>query len=440
MSNDLSVPISVDEKDQPSEVDLSPPMPSSAKPRLVGRRAIAVSFSEYPQDPRPRRAAEALAREGMHVEVICFKDRDDDAFKESFNGVEITRIPIRRRRGGKLTYLYQYGAFILASGVILAARALRRRYDLVHVHNMPDFLVFSAIVPRLLGARVILDLHDPMPELMMAIFRLQDHSLSVRLLTRLEKWSVRFSDAVVTVSETFRKIFSSRGCPPEKITVVMNAPDETIFEYRAAVREEVVRREATKPFILMYHGSLVERHGLDLAVQALAEVRKSIPLAELRVYGQSTPFLERVMEFVRRSDLAQVVHYLGPKKLEEIAEAIRECDLGVIPNQRSTFTELNTPTRIFEYLSQGKPVIAPRSQGILDYFDEQELAFFTLGDAEDLAAKIRQVYFHPEETADMVERGQAVYRAHMWSQERERLIRVVSGLMPEEKSVVRRRM
>ena len=55
---------------------------------------------------------------------------------------------------------------------------------------MPDVLVFSAIVPKLLGAKVVLDLHDPMPELMQTIFKLPEESFSVVVLKRLEKWSI----------------------------------------------------------------------------------------------------------------------------------------------------------------------------------------------------------------------------------------------------------
>ncbi len=104
----------------------------------------------------------------------------------------------------------------MLSGAILAGRALKRRYDLVHVHNMPDVLVFSALVPKLLGAKVILDLHDPMPELMMTIFGLRENSRSVRLLKILEKWSLGCADAVLTVNEACKKIFSARSCPAGK--------------------------------------------------------------------------------------------------------------------------------------------------------------------------------------------------------------------------------
>lgn len=180
---------------------------------------------------------------------------------------------------------------------------------------------------------------------------------------------------------------------------------------------------------MMYHGSLVERNGLDLAVDALARVRASVPSAELRIYGEATPFLDRVMDSVREKRLHEAVQYLGPKPLEQIVEAIEECDLGIVPNQRSTFTELNTPVRIFEYLALGKPVIAPRAAGVTDYFNEGSLIFFELGNAEDLARKIVYAFSHPAEVIEIVRRGQEVLREHQWTTERLRLMGLVSGLL-----------
>jgi glycosyltransferase involved in cell wall biosynthesis len=397
--------------------------------RLAGKRVVAVVYSSYPSDPRPRRAAEALAKEGASVEVICLKETDAESRHEVFGEVSVTRVPLRRHRGGKLSYILQYGSFILLSGSILANRAWKRRYDLVHIHNMPDVLVFSALVPKILGAKVILDFHDPMPELMVTIFGLPEKSAPVWLLKKLEKWSIGFADAALTANEAFRKIFSARSCPSGKLTVIMNSPDEEIFQDRELSREGATVAGSAKPFVIMYHGSLVERHGLDLAVAALGKIRPTVPHAELRIYGRSTAFLEQVMDSVRTSPLGPAVQYLGPRNLEQIAEAIRECDVGIIPNRRSKFTEINMPTRIFEYLSQGKPVIAPRTEGILDYFSPEELVLFKLGDADDLAAKIEYVFRHRVEMIKLVERGQAVYRAHRWSNERSRFVSLVAGLL-----------
>ncbi|MCH8268621.1 MAG: glycosyltransferase [Acidobacteria bacterium] len=395
---------------------------------LRGKRAAMVSFSPFPNDPRPHRAADALVKEGMSVDMICAPGDEKEPKREVLNGVEILRVPISRRRGGLFEYVFQYSAFILMSSAILALRSLIRRYDLVYVHNMPDILVLSALIPKALGAKVILDLHDPMPELMMTIFKAQQDSLRVRVLRRLEKWSIGRADLVLTVNLACKRIFGSRSCPPEKIGVVMNSPGE-IFRFQAPRLCASASNASDKPFVIMYHGTIVERNGLDLAVDALENVRQVVPAAELRVYGSKTRFLEHVMESARNRGLQDAVHYFGPKRLEEIVQAIGECDVGIIPNQRNIFTEINTPTRIFEYLALGKPVIAPRAPGIQEYFKEESLLFFELGNVEELARKIEYVYSHPSETVEIVKQGQQAYRAHTWRQERQNLVNLVGELL-----------
>ena len=402
---------------------------------LRGKRAAMVTFSEYPGDPRPRRAIDTLVQEGMTVDLVCVGDADGPR-QETPGGVTVIRIPIKNRRGGKLAYAWQYSAFIVASSVIFALRSLIRRYDLVYVNNMPDILVLSSLVPKMFGAKVILDLHDPMPELMTTIFGLDRNSLSVRLISRIEKWSIARADFVITVNVTCKRIFSSRSCCPEKIGVVMNSPDGAIFPFRAPEAAAVSRRSQEKPFVIMYHGSLVERNGLDLAVEALARVRKVVPTVELRIYGSKTPFLEKVIERARQKGVNDAIHYLGPKRLEELVEEIEACDIGVIPNQRNAFTEINTPTRIFEYLSLGKPVVAPNTQGIRDYFGPESLLFFEPGNADNLADTIEYAFLHAAQINETAKRGQEIYREHSWINERARLVGFVGALFAKTHSTV----
>lgn len=396
--------------------------------RLRGKRGAVLLFSHYPADPRPRRAAEALAQQGVTIDLICLQEDAREPRRDMVNGVKILRIPLKRRRRGMITYAWQYSAFIGACLAYLAGRSLFRRYDFVHVHNMPDVLVFSALVPKLLGAKIVLDLHDPMPELMESIFQLSEQSANVRMLRLMEKASIAFSDRVVTVSQTFKKLFSSRSCSSEKITVVLNAPDERIFPFqRPAANRSFTSPE--KPFVVLYHGSLLRRNGLDLAVDALELVRREVPAAELHVCGKPTAFFDEVMASVAKRGLAPAVHYLGGKNLEGIVDAIRQCDVGVIPNHRNKFTELNTPTRIFECLALGKPVISPRARGIQDYFAEEDLIYFELGNAHDLAEKIKYAYFHPHEVEQIIKRGQEIYQDHTWSFEKANLLNAFADLV-----------
>ena len=292
---------------------------------LKGKRAAVVLYSYYAFDPRPRREAEALGQAGMEIDVICLR-QDGETWHEKINGINVFRIPLQRRRAGKMTYVFQYFGFLCSSFFLLLAWSFKRRYQLVHIHNMPDFLVFSGLAPKLCGAKIILDLHDPMPELMMTIFGLQEKSAAVRLLKFLEKVSIQFADQVLTVNAACQKIFTSRSCAPKKIQVLMNAPDERIFKFRNG--EHDTGRNEAKNFVIMFHGSIVERNGLDLAVEALRIVRKTVPAAELQIYGATTPFLDSVMESVHENGLADAVRYFGPKSLEDIAKAIQGCDVG----------------------------------------------------------------------------------------------------------------
>ncbi len=402
---------------------------STPNRNLSGKCGAVLLFSHYPADPRPRRAAEALAAEGVKIDLICLQENSDDPKRETIDGVNVTRVPLKRRRRGALSYAWQYSAFIIVSFAQLTWRSLARRYDFVHVHNMPDVLVFSALFPKLLGAKIVLDLHDPMPELMEAIFDLPPDSYKVRALERMEKWSIGFSDMVLTVSRTFEELFSSRSCSSEKVKVVVNSPDERIFRFREPQVRRSPQAEPERPFIVLYHGSLLKRNGLDLAVDALEIVRKTIPRARLLICGKPTAFFREVMESVEKRGLSPAVEYLGAKKLEGIVEAIERCDVGVIPNHRNIFTELNTPTRIFECLALGKPIVAPRARGIRDYFGEKDLIYFELGNARDLAEKIEHLYFHPDEVEQTVRRGQQIYQRHTWTSQRTTLVNAFSTLL-----------
>src|SRR5215471_8557579 len=171
---------------------------SRCDPALRGKRVAMVMFSTYPSDPRPRRAVEALLGEGASITLICL--RGDVSPQETLpNNLEVVRLPLVHKRGGALEYLFKYSAFIIASSIVLASRAVLRRYDLVYVHNMPDVLVVDGLLPKMLGAKIVLDQHDPMPELMMTIFGMERGSPAVRLLTLLERWSIACADRVVTV-------------------------------------------------------------------------------------------------------------------------------------------------------------------------------------------------------------------------------------------------
>jgi len=230
------------------------------------KRIAMVVFSCYPGDSRVRREAEALVESGIAIDVFCLRD-DSELKREIVNEVDVYRLPLRRKRGGKLLYILNYTYFIFLVFFTLSVFHIRKHYSIVHVHNMPDILVFSALIPRLCGSKLILDLHDPTPEVYMAKYFISASHPFIRLLIFLEKLSIWFSSLVITPNIAFRDLFISRGCPAFKIHIVMNSPNEKIFS--CSSRNNKGEKVNNDEFRIMYHGTIVERHGLDIALETL---------------------------------------------------------------------------------------------------------------------------------------------------------------------------
>ncbi|MBC8096238.1 MAG: glycosyltransferase family 4 protein, partial [Akkermansiaceae bacterium] len=406
--------------------------PARQRCSLNGKRAAVILYSGFPSDPRPRRELEALVERGMSVDLICLAEDAEQPRHETLGSLTVTRVPIQHKRSGKIRYFWDYARFFLHAFWLQTLRGPARRYDLVHVHNMPDFLVFTALVPRLLGARVILDLHDPMPELYQTIYSLRKDALMVRMLKAMEKWSIGFAHLVLTPNEAFRKLFCSRSCPDSKVEIVMNTPDENLFHPGKAVAKETTGTQTAAEFRLMYHGLIAERHGLSTAIQAVKNARVSVDNLVLEIYGKRNAYLDQVVRMAEDLKLNGSFRYCGKRRIDDIPAAILDSDLGVIPNCRTPFTEINFPTRIFEYLCLGKAVIVPRTRGIQDYFSEDSIIFFEPDNAQDLSDKICWAYSHPAEVQAIVARGQKVYEQHRWALEKHLFLGLVEDLLTSQ--------
>src|SRR5690349_12077558 len=104
---------------------------------------------DYYRDDRVQRYAEALVLAGVQVEVLCLPSLAEPS-RALPPGVQVFTIPLRRSGQRPALYFLEYGAALILFTILLLRRCLRQRYAVIHVHNMPDFLVFAALVPRLL--------------------------------------------------------------------------------------------------------------------------------------------------------------------------------------------------------------------------------------------------------------------------------------------------
>lgn len=388
------------------------------------KKILMVVYSYFPQDVRPRREAEALINTGYTVDIICLRLPDQTKF-ENILGVNTYRVNISKSRSSRRKYIFLYASFFIRSFFLLNRLFVKNRYAVIHVHNMPDFLVFLSVIPKLFGTKVILDLHDPTPEMLITKFAEDRDSWLTKILKWQEKVSIRFAHKIITTNKSFLDKFISRGCPPDKIYIVMNSPQESIFN--RFVNKSKAKSDEDK-YIIMYHGIIIKRYGLEELVNAVNLLKDKIPGLELRVYGIGED-LSLFLEMVRKLNLDNIVKYFGQVPIEKIVEIIPQCDVGIIPNRLSPFTRINFPTRIFEYLHMKKPVVVPRTQGINDYFDESSIFYFDAGDAENLANVIFNVYSDPAKTLDVVNEGYKIYQNYRWEHQSKNLIKIYKELL-----------
>jgi len=387
------------------------------------KKILMVVYSYFPQDVRPRREAEALINAGYSVDMICLKLPDQNKFEETC-GVNTYRVNLSKSRSSRRKYIFLYASFFVRSFFLLNRLYLKNRYAVIHVHNMPDFLVFLSMIPKIFGAKVILDLHDPTPEMLMTKFAEERDSRLTKILKWQEKVSIRFAHKIITTNKSFLDKFISRGCPSDKINIVMNSPQGSIFNNRSNSKEKSDKNK----YVVMYHGIIIKRYGFEELLNAVNLLKDKIPGLELRIYGTGED-LPIFIEMVQKLDLENIVKYFGQVPIEKIVEIIPECNVGIIPNRLTPFTKLNFPTRIFEYLHLNRPVVVPRTQGIKDYFDESSIFYFNAGDAENLANVIFNVYSNPTKTSDVVNKGYNIYQNYRWEQQSKNLIKIYEELL-----------
>ncbi len=390
---------------------------------MTTKRHCMIVHAYYPLgEVRVQREAEALVDQGYEVDVICLRVPGEPS-RTVYHGVHVYRMPVRRHKErGAVVQFLEYLAFFLLAGALLTARHMRRRYTSVQVHNLPDFLVFAALGPKLTGVPVILDLHDLMPEFFAARFGKDWDSLTVRLVRWQERLACRFADHVITVTEHWRQSLIRRGVPPERCSVLMNLADPRIFR-----RPPGRLPPSDGRFRLIYHGAIPRRYGLDLVLRAIAQVRDEIPALLFVIVGQGE-YEEELRRLARELGIERQVRFEDFRPVEEIPPLVLASDVAVVPYRDDVFTGELLPTKLLEYAALGIPAIAARTAGIQAYFDDSMVEFFTPGDVADLARCIRRLYHDPERRAELARNIEAFNQRYNWPAQSAEYVRLVTRL------------
>ncbi len=355
-----------------------------------------LAYAHYINDARIKNYVRTLEDQGHHVDVIALRCNGEAAVQKRSSGTTF-RIMAKYQGESTLMYFWSYLKFFVKALVLLAGRSFRHRYDVVHVHNMPNVLVFAAIVPKMLGARLMLDVHDLMPVNYMAKFDVKENDVPVRALRLEQRLSALLADHIFCADHNQRDyLVEYCGVAEKKITVLLNLPNVELF------RPGSVQKK-TDAFRIVYHGTIAHRLGIDLIVRAVARAVTRVPV-ELWVYGAGD-YLPEVLALSSELKLEGKAHFSGAFfPVEKIPEIVCGMDLGIIGNRRNLACDkYMLPVKLLEYVYLGVPVIAPRLEIIKYYFDETMVRFYEPENVEQLADAIVELFHN---------RGECERQAH----------------------------
>jgi glycosyltransferase involved in cell wall biosynthesis len=390
-------------------------------------KVYMVAYTNYAIDARVRREAETLAALPEYRVTILVNKLNDKPRHYVLENVNVVELNVPKYRGNSgISYLLSYLHFVLLAFTACTRLFLRGSLDVVHVHNMPNCLVLAAIIPRLFGKGLILDVHDTLVELYACKFgcrALKDRILEGALHVE-EYLSCLIAHKVICVNHVQRNALTRRGVDLAKITVILNVPDPKIFPYNTKAHEN-----GSAYFNLVYFGTLANRLGIDLAIKAVAHLADKVPNIRFHIIGEGDQ-KEELRALSERLGVEKAVHYAGAIRLEELPNYLKDMDLTIIPNRRNSATELMLPVKMLESIAMGIPVATARLNTIEYYFNDEMVFFFEPENVSSLQSTILEAINSPSLRLQKRDNARAFLKPYGWDSHKFALLGLYKSLRP----------
>ncbi len=383
-----------------------------------------ISYSRF-FDSRVQRYARSLAKRGNLVDSICLATKGK---KENrlINGIQPYPLLTREYNERSLfSYLRKMFSFIILSTITCTRFYFQKRYDIIHFHNVPDFGIFCTIIPKLMGSKIILDIHDILPEFYMRKFSVSENHVSIRFLKWIEKISCHYADHVITVTELWRQRLIERSVQPEKCTVILNAPDAEIFNNRF----KKIPKKRDHSFTLSYHGNFTEPTGVDIIIKALALVIQNIPDIQLLLIGKGREDLH-LKKLTKTLHLEEHIHFKEPIPVDCIPELLSSVDAGIDPKRDGIYSGETLSVKAMEYLAMETPLIISKTKISQLYFDDSMVMFFKPDNEQDLAERIIELFrSYPERRKRMLKNTKHFIQEYSWEKYQNIYLNLLNNLM-----------
>lgn len=362
-----------------------------------GHKVVHVTSVHPPFDVRILyKECQCLREEGYDVVLVAPHDHDLEE-----NGVKIRAVPKSRTRFARMT-LTAYRVF---------KAALKEKCDVIHMHD-PELLPYAQLVRLFFRKRIIFDMHENVPKAILTKswinpwFRPLIYS-AYRLLERILLFRVPVVYAEMSYANDYPWIKTSM--------VVLNMP----------ILDEFVRVSEPKhntPAV-GYIGLVTPERGSLITLKALAILKERGHNIDWICVGQVEEKHKANLQHLSEQIGLSGVKFLGYRVPRDGLQMIARCHIGLavlnpIPNYVDSY-----PTKMFEYMAFGLPVVASNFPLYREVIEENQCGICVEPlEPAKVAAAIQWLLEHPDEAQAMGCRGKlAVQQKYRWEHEAEKL-------------------
>ncbi len=270
---------------------------------------------------------------------------------------DIDVIYIRNNYSNKMGIIARLFSFIkfMFFSTLIAFR--EKNVDLVYATSTPLTIGFPALILKLFkGKKYLFEVRDLWPEVPIQMGGLKNKIL-IRIAIWFEKTIYHHAEHIVTLSPGMLEGVLKRGIPEEKVSIIPNMSKIDQFysrEHNLLIAEEYGIN--TKQFNLVYFGALGISNGLGYIIDA-ARILKERKVADIELIilgagGQVKMLREKVAQF----NLSNV-KIIGAHPMDIVSEIVNLCNCTIVTFANIPILQTNSPNKLFDSLSAGKPII-----------------------------------------------------------------------------------
>jgi glycosyltransferase involved in cell wall biosynthesis len=341
----------------------------------------------------------SLVEAGYEVYLVASHDKE-----ETVEGVRIIPLNTGKNR------IYRF----FVKGWTALWKAIKLKAEVYHFHD-PD-LIPSGLILKLLGKKVIYDVHEDVPKDILCkewIGNVGVRKTVSFLFSVFVKFSTLFIDRIIAATPSI-----SRSFPETKTIVVGNVPNTTLID---KIKVETIMKTRTA---VVYAGALTKIRGIREIIEAIGILDG---LVELWLLGwwEDTEYEQEC----RSLKGWRHVRDFGVMSLEKTYSIMKQADTGIvnffaIPNSIESL-----PNKAFEYLTCRLPMVMSEFAYWKDIFGKCAV-FVNPMDPQDIAEKIKSLAENPEHRMKLILEGRRlIENEYSWESESKKLIELYKSLL-----------